>query len=185
MKRPAPFDFAGAPRLRPLGLLLAGVAGAALLASSVLAWRAETNNAALAERLKAATAAQAPRAAMSSADRLLLAQARTVMTQLNAPWDDLLAVFEEHSTPKVGLLKLEPDAKAAIVRVTAQSASVEAMVAYVQALEGDPRLVDVILANHQIERDTAGRPVRFMLIAGWRHSVSVAAPPTRVAKATP
>jgi len=186
MKRLPCIDFAEQTRLRPAGTGLVVVASALLLASSALAWRAEKTNSALAERLKDAKSAQAPRMVMSAADRTLLAQARTVASQLNAPWDELLAVFEEHSSPGVGLLKLEPDAKAAIVRVTAQSSNVDSMVAYVEALEGDSRLTEVILANHQVERETAGRPLRFTLVASWRPAAAAGSPPpTRVAKASP
>lgn len=184
MKRLAPFDFAQRRHLPVPGIAFAVVGALLLLASAAAAWRFERDNAMLADHVKAAAAARAPRTAMSTADRLLLAQARTVVSQLNAPWDDLLAVFEEHSTSKVGLLKLEPDAKAALVRVTAQAADVDAMVAYVRALEGDTRLSDVILANHQVDREIAGRPVRFMLVANWRLSVTAGTPPTRVAKAS-
>jgi len=187
MKRVPSIVFLAPHRVRWVGWGLATVATACLAASAYASWRIELDTQAHAARFNQTQALQSPRTALSAADRALLIQARSIASQLNAPWDELLGVFEEHSVPGVGLLKLEPDAKAAIVRVTAQAATAEDMVAYVAALESDARLADVVLANHQIERETAGRPVRFMLVAGWRTAGAAAptAPVMRVAKVSP
>jgi hypothetical protein len=182
VKRLPAIDFLESRRPQWLGWGLIAVAAGLLAASGYGSWRIENDTRSQAARLKLAQAARAPGTAMSAADRLLLAQARSVATQLNAPWDELLAVFEEHSVPSVGLLKLEPDAKAAIVRVTAQAGDADAMVSYVEALESDARLTDVMLVNHQVEREIAGQPVRFTMLASWRPAALAAATVTRVAK---
>jgi hypothetical protein len=187
MKRVPSIIFLSRSRPRRIGWGLAAVAIACLGASACASWRLELDARAHEARLTRAQAAQSPRTTLSAADRALLVQARSISNQLNAPWDELLGVFEDHSVQTVGLLKLEPDARAAIVRVTAQAGTTEDMVAYVAALESDSRLTNVILASHQIERETAGRPVRFMLVAGWRTTGTAAptAPAMRVAKMSP
>ena len=179
--------FVAAPGPRWAGWLMATVAGACLTASALQSWHFEAETRARAARLSTTEAARSPRSSPGSADRALLLQARNIAVQLSAPWDELLGVFEQHTPDAVGLLKLEPDAKAALVRVTAQAATADAMVAYLAALESDARLTDVILASHQVDRDTRGRPLRFTVIAGWRTSgVSVpAAASTRIAKVAP
>ena len=187
MKRLPCIVLLAAPRPRWIGWSLVGIAAACLAASGYASWRVELDTRARSTRLAQAQALLLPRTTLSSVDRALLVQARSISSQLNAPWDELLGVFEEHSVPTVGLLKLEPDAKAAIVRVTAQAATAEDMVAYVASLESDTRLTDVILASHQIERETAGRPVRFTLVASWRTTGAAvqSTPITRVAKVSP
>jgi hypothetical protein len=190
MKRVPSIVFLSPSRPRWAGWVLAAAAAACLGASAYAAWRLELTVREHGARLALAQAAQSPRSTPSAADRALLLQARSISNQLNAPWDQLLGVFEEHSMQTVGLLKLEPDAKAAIVRVTAQAGSAEDMVSYVAALESDNRLADVVLASHQIERDTAGRPLRFMLVASWKTTgatglAAPAAPLTRIAKVSP
>jgi hypothetical protein len=187
MKRVPSLVFLAPHRPRWVGWGLAALAVGGLAASAYASWCVERDTQAQAARLAATRPAQSANPTLSAADSALLVQARHIASQLNAPWDELLGVFEEHSVPGVGLLKLEPDAKAAIVRVTAQAGTADDMIAYVAALESDARLADVILVNHQIERETAGRPVRFMLLAGWRTTGANApvAPVVRVAKVWP
>jgi len=187
MKRIPSIDFLAPPQPRWLGWGLAAAAAVLLATSAYNCWRIEIDTRSRSVRLTQAQAKQSPRAALSSADRALLVQARNIASQLNAPWDELLGVFEDRSMPTVGLLKLEPDAKAALVRVTAQAGTAEDMVSYVAALESDNRLAEVILASHQIERETAGRPVRFTLVASWRPAGpgATTVPVTRVAKVSP
>lgn len=91
-----------------------------------------------------------------------------------APGADLLATFEEHGSNDIGLLKLEPDAKAGLVRVTGQARNTAALFAYLRELEADPRLMHVALTTQQSERDTPGQPLRFVIQAGWRTTASAA-----------
>lgn len=182
MKRVPSIDFCHRPSQPWWGWGLAATALALLAASGHGVWLAQQQLQAEHGRLQLAQAAQAPKAALSAADRMLLAQARSVAGQLNAPWDQLLAVFEEHSMPRVGLLKLEPDAKTALVKVTGQSGDTDALIVYVAALEADPRLAEVLLVAHQVERDAAGQPVRFVLSAGWRLTPVATPLPARLAK---
>ena len=105
---------------------------------------------------------------LSEAERVRLTQAARVAGELRAPWGDLLATFEEHGQGDIGLLKLEPDAKAGVVRITGQARDAKSLFAYLHELEADVRLVRVALTTQQLERETPGQPLRFVIQAGWR-----------------
>lgn len=170
MKTLPRLDFlAGAPRPWA-GVALAMLATALLGAASVSAWHADRDNRAELARLneQAARRLPPPPRKLSEAERVRHAQAARVAAELRAPWSDLLATFEEHGHNDVGLLKLEPDAKAGIVRITGQARSTQALFAYLRELEADPRLVQVALTTQQAERETPGQPLRFVIQAGWR-----------------
>jgi len=163
-------DFLARPPRPWAGLVLAGVAALALLSIGVTSWQLEQGNrqelAQINER--AARLLPPPPRKLSEAERVRLALVTRVAGELRAPWADLLATFEEHGQSDIGLLKLEPDAKAGVVRVTGQARNTKALFAYLRELETDTRLVQVALTTHQAERDTPGQPLRFTIQAGWR-----------------
>jgi hypothetical protein len=172
MKRLPRIDFLRPPPRPWAGLLLAGAAVAWLATAGWRGWELDRSNheqgTLLAQR-SVALAPPAPRRP-TEAERVRYAQASAVAGELGAPWTDLLAAFEEHGSGDVGLLKLEPDARAGLVRVTGQVRNTRALFAYLRALEADARLDRVVLTNHQIERTTPGMPLRFTLQAGWRRA---------------
>ena len=163
-------DFLQQGRLPWLGAALLLVAAVLL---GVAGWqvseldRDNRDTATLLARRAVALAPVPPRKP-TEAERVRFAQASAVAGELGAPWSELLSAFEEHGSGDVGLLKLEPDARAGQVRVTGQVRNTRALFAYLRALESDPRLGSVVLTNHQLERDVPGRPLRFTLQAGWR-----------------
>ncbi|WP_341888615.1 PilN domain-containing protein [Variovorax sp. YR752] len=170
MKRLPQLDFlAAAPRPWP-GIALAAVAAVLLLVSALSAWRIEQDNRQALAQLNERAARLLPPAPrkLSEAERVRHAQAARVAAELRAPWAELLATFEQHGHTDIGLLKLEPDAKAGVVRVTGQARSTAALFAYLRELEADPRLAQVALTTHQTERETPGQPLRFVIQAGWR-----------------
>lgn len=176
MKTVAQLDFlAGAPRPWP-GISLLALAALLLGAAAFSAWRLEQDNRAALARLNEQAARLLPPAPrkLSEAERVRLAQAVRVAGELRAPWGDLLSTFEEHGRGDIGLLKLEPDAKAGVVRVTGQARDAKALFAYLHELEGDARLVRVALTTQQLERETPGQPLRFVIQAGWRAAPAVA-----------
>lgn len=176
MKPLARLDFmARAPRPW-VGVALCAAAAGLLLAVAASAWQMERDNR---DRLavvneRAARLLPPPPRKLTEAERVRLAQATRVAGELRAPWADLLATFEEHGKNDIGLLKLEPDAKAGIVRVTGQARNTTALFAYLRELEADSRLTQVALTTHQSERETPGQPLRFVIQAGWRTTTSVA-----------
>ena len=171
MKTVPQIDFIGPVRRPWLGVLLALAAAAWLAMLGWQGWALEHDNreaAALLARRSVALAPPPPRK-LTESERVRFAQANAVASELGAPWSALLGAFEEHGSGDVGLLKLEPDARAGLVRVTGQARNTRALFGYVRALGSDPRLERVVLTNHQLERTTPGMPLRFTLQAGWRH----------------
>ena len=170
MKPLARLDFmARAPRPWA-GLVLCIAAAGLLVTAAASAWQLERDNR---DRLalvneRAARLLPPPPRKLTEAERVRLAQATRVAGELRAPWADLLATFEEHGKSDIGLLKLEPDAKAGIVRVTGQARNTAALFAYLRELEADARLTQVALTTQQSERETPGQPLRFVIQAGWR-----------------
>lgn len=85
---------------------------------------------------------------------------------LSTPWADLLAALE--ATPaNVALLAVEPSAAKRNISITAEAASTEDMLAYLQALQKDNRLSDALLTSHQMQTQAPGTPVRFQIQASW------------------
>lgn len=104
----------------------------------------------------------------SPAERRRQAQSRRLLQQLDAPWNELFALLEQHADPQVGLLRIEPDAASGQIRLMAMCKDLGVMAAWLRRLEQDPRLSDVQIVQHQIEELAPGRPVRFNLLARWR-----------------
>jgi hypothetical protein len=168
-------QLAGRPARPWAGLVLAALALPGLLLQLAALRQAQQAQAQARHDLQTTRAATTTAARPASeADKRQLAQARQLLAQLQAPWFELMAAFEQHTRDDIGLLRLEPDARAMRVRVVAQARDQAAMLAYLQALEADPRLSDVLLLNHQLEADQPGRPVRFALQAGWRRAAGAA-----------
>jgi Tfp pilus assembly protein PilN len=169
-------DFLAPPPRPWAGFGLVLLACALLAAAANASWQVELRNRQDSARLEQRLARLQPPAPrkLSEAERLQLAAAARVASELRAPWDDLLATFEEHGQADIGLLKLEPDARARVVRITGQARDARALFAYLRALEADPRLVEVSLTTQQAENDTPGKPLRFTIQAGWRAAPSVA-----------
>ena len=170
MRRPPQLDFlAGAPR--PWGgIALAALAAALATAAGFATWRLDQDNRQALAKLNEQAARLLPPAPrkLTEAERVRLTQAARVAGELRAPWGDLLATFEEHGQGDIGLLKLEPDAKTGLVRITGQARNAAALFAYLRELEAEPRLTRVALTTQQLERETPGQPLRFVIQAGWR-----------------
>ncbi len=169
MKRLPPLDFrAGAPRPW-VGLSALGFAAVVLALGAGLSWRQHQVNEEVTARIAQRQAALSPAVRRpSAADRLRVSQSDRVTSELRAPWSELLATFEAQGRPEVGLLKLEPDARSGIVRVTGHAKDTAALFSYLKALEADARLRDVALVSHELDKDTPGQPLRFVMQAAWR-----------------
>lgn len=170
MKPLAPVDFLGRAPRPWAGVLLATLAALLLAATGWSCWQLEQERRSESTRLaqRAARLLPPPPRKLTEAERVRQAQVEKVTDDLRAPWAELLAAFEDHGRADIGLLKLEPDARAGVVRVTGQARDAKSLFAYLLALESDPRLAEVALTTHQTERDTPGQPLRFTIQAGWR-----------------
>ncbi|MDP4300544.1 PilN domain-containing protein [Leptothrix discophora] len=165
--------------LAAVGLL---VAGAAALPLWPLRADIEARNQALGAERRASAAADAP-IELSPADRRRQTQARRLLVQLDAPWNELFNLLEQNADSQVGLLRLEPDAASGQIRVMAMARSLGAMAGWLRRLEQDPRLADVQILQHQVEDQLPGRPVRFNLVARWRGAAGGGATPRQSAEA--
>jgi hypothetical protein len=115
------------------------------------------------------TVPRTPEPRQLRADPLELARmqfVRLTSRNLAAPWADLLAALE-NAPSNVALLAVEPSAAKRSVALTAEAASLDDMIKYLQALQGDSRLANVVLVSHQVELQAPGTPVRFQLRASW------------------
>lgn len=129
------------------------------------------------ERLSAAAPTGTASAATVAAPRRDDSRSNELVQRLNAPWGELFALLEQHASPDIGLLQVEPDALTRQVRITALSRDLPGMVAWLRQLQADARLMDVLLLQHQREEQTPGQPVRFSVSARWQALPPRALPP--------
>ncbi|MEY8877062.1 MAG: hypothetical protein AB9M60_11175 [Leptothrix sp. (in: b-proteobacteria)] len=173
MKRLDSLDFLKAHPTPWLGWGLVGVGVLALLAVASPLLSLVPDNQSLASdlanhRQRAIEDTAAASVTLSPVDRRRQLVGRRLMAQLDAPWNNLFNLLEQHADPQVGLLRMDPDAGSGQFRLTALTKDLGTMAAWLRRLELDPRLADVQIVQHQIEDLTPGRPVRFSLVARWR-----------------
>jgi hypothetical protein len=174
ISRPPVIDFTRS-KPRPYGgLLLAALGVAALAYVAVQAQESQALLQAQREGLRSLMG-QSPAAryaaALSPEERRKRSQMEAVANYLAAPWDGLLAAFESRARGKVVIRKLEPDATTGMVRMVGETQSVKSMMDYVQGLESDKRLHEVVLLKHERSQDAAagkGAPIEFTVAAAWR-----------------
>ncbi|MEY2688389.1 MAG: hypothetical protein RL375_2587 [Pseudomonadota bacterium] len=193
--RPPVIDFARSKPRRYGGMLLC-LAGVAVLV--LVGLQAQESQALLqAQReglrtLMAQSPAARANATLSPDERRKRTQMESVANYLAAPWDGLLGAFESRARGKVVMRKLEPDAATGLVRMVGETQTLKSMMDYVQALEGDKRLREVVLLKHERSQDAAAggpAPIEFTVVAAWRAEARTAgttAPsPAAAAGATP
>jgi hypothetical protein len=73
----------------------------------------------------------------------------------------------EKAPSNVALLAVEPSAAKRSLSLTAEAANSAQMLNYIQALQGDNHLSDVILVSHQVQLQAPGAPIRFQVRANW------------------
>ncbi|MEF2267204.1 hypothetical protein V3C40_10445 [Janthinobacterium sp. LS2A] len=96
------------------------------------------------------------------------AAVNAAILQLNLPWRDLQDALASATPPAVALLALEPDARKRVLKITAETTSSDAMVAYVAQLKRQELFgTRVQLLRHEINALDPNRPLRFQLEARW------------------
>ncbi|MGZ9005686.1 MAG: hypothetical protein ACXW20_18075 [Burkholderiales bacterium] len=93
--------------------------------------------------------------------------ADSIAERLTLPWADLFNALEASSSSHVALLALEPGVPKRVLRITAEARNKNDMLAYVNGLNEEQRLVNVHLMDHQLQAQTPGEPVRFSIQASW------------------
>ncbi len=109
----------------------------------------------------------APDSGAQPADPRATKAAAAVARDLQVPWAQMLSALETVQAREVALLAVEPSALRHNIRITAEAKSADAMLNYVEALRGDS-FPEVILASHQVQVQTPGNPVRFVVQVRWR-----------------
>jgi len=163
-------DFAPARRNAPLGwvLLAAGLVLATLAGVQFRAAHAERlahagELSALSGKLLPANAEAAGQAVDPRAAKAAAAVAR----DLRVPWSEMLTALEAVQARDVALLGVEPSPTRHNIRITAEAKTPDAMLNYVDALRGEA-FPEVHLASHQVQAQTPGEPVRFVVQARWK-----------------
>lgn len=166
MKRLKRVDFVGGSTPVPVaGWSLAAVSAVLLGYVGAQVWALQAEGQTLARQV---ASAELTIAAAKAADVPTVVPAGTlVATHGGLPWSDLLAAFDDHADPRIGLMKFEPDASGRL-RLSARARDVQAVAAFVRGLQSDNRLKDVALLAQATDRAVADRPVTFSLLAGWR-----------------
>ncbi len=114
------------------------------------------------------TVPRAPSAAKPDlAEVARMRSVRQIAQTLATPWSDLIASLEEAPQQSVALIAVEPSASKQSLRLTAEARDATAMLAYVAALQADPRLTAVMLVSHQVQSQAPGTPIRFKVQATW------------------
>lgn len=152
-----------------LGLAVAAFAACIALLGQVL-----NSNTSQTQRLAALKARSAtpvakapPKADMSPGEAARARAVRQTAQKLVTPWSEMLASLETAPTKSVALIAVEPSVSKRTVRVTAEARSLTDMLDYLAAMQADTRMSDVVLVSHQIQTQTPGTPVRFLVQAGW------------------
>lgn len=151
-----------------LGAVVALAIGAFELASALATHSRLADTLAAVESRRDAVAAGPSRAAAPDPKELAKARAvRQVSQSLMTPWGDLLESLESVPVQSVAVLSIEPSVSKRSIRITAEARSAQDMLAYLGALQREPRLSAVVLASHQVQVQAPGAPVRFQVRATW------------------
>ncbi|MFM2069179.1 MAG: hypothetical protein RLZZ584_4088 [Pseudomonadota bacterium] len=189
--RPPIIDFTRSKPRRLGGLLLSAVGVVAVALAAMHVKDSQALLSAQREGLRTVQA-QSPAAralaALSPEERRRRQQMEVVANYLAAPWEGLLSAFESRAKGKVVVRKLEPDAATGMVRMVGETQSLKSMMDYVQGLETDKRLHEVVLLKHERSQENnapaapaipgaggesgggagANAPIEFTVVAGWR-----------------
>jgi Tfp pilus assembly protein PilN len=168
-------DFAPNPRrVSRIGMLMLFVAGSALVAGALELSNVVAANARLADTLAAVDArrgtvadASAKTTAPDPGEAARMRAVRQVSQSLMTPWADLLESLESVPVQTVAVLSIEPSVSKHTIRITAEARTAPDMLAYLGALQREPRLSSVVLVSHQVQVQAPGTPVRFQIRAAW------------------
>jgi Tfp pilus assembly protein PilN len=94
-------------------------------------------------------------------------RANAVLVQMNVPWGELFAAVESAQDGSVAVLSVQPDPREQVIGLTGAARNLDAVLAYMQRLETTQRLMDVVLASHEVKIKEPGQPVEFALTARW------------------
>lgn len=85
---------------------------------------------------------------------------RAVARQLNIPWQELFEQLERSTPPQVALVSVEPDGQRGTVRLQAEAKSLDTLLQYAAALQGQGVLGRLNYNKHETNGQDANRPMR-------------------------
>ena len=101
----------------------------------------------------------------AGADVIGLTQARSVLDELDRPWEALFDQLEAARAPEVHLVQLGVDLPFQTVQVVAEAPSLERLLQYSQTLAGNGPVQSVRLTHHEWRNVSVGRVVVASLTA--------------------
>lgn len=97
-----------------------------------------------------------------------LARASDTVRALKLPWSEVFGALEAASSADVSLLALDPQPDKRMLKLHAEARNMEAVLAYLRALAGNPVFLAVNLQSHQVQQADPLHPVRFLVLVEWR-----------------
>lgn len=91
-----------------------------------------------------------------------------VITQINAPWNDLLTALESMKNKDVALISILPNYQKQQLELIGDARNIPALMAYIESLESLSMLDHVTLQKHAVEESHPYQPVEFLIVARWR-----------------
>jgi hypothetical protein len=120
------------------------------------------------QQQKAAPRARSARVREFSQEiRKEIAQANTVLDQINLPWETLFDSIESAATEQIALLSLQPNVANQTLRISGEAKNMSELLDFVEALERELVFENVHLLNYKIKQDNPHRPIIFLLTATW------------------
>ncbi len=96
-----------------------------------------------------------------------IAQANTILDQINLPWETLFDSIESAATEQIALLSLQPNVSSRTLRISGEAKNMAELLDFVEALEREHVFENVHLLNYKIKQDNPHRPIIFLLTAAW------------------
>ncbi len=94
--------------------------------------------------------------------------ASSVLNRLSLPWNDLFkTLVTSNHADKIALLSIQPDSSKHSIKINGEAKDFTALLFYIQQLEQDKTIHNVVLSNHEMGQKTDNNPIRFTLTANW------------------
>lgn len=92
----------------------------------------------------------------------------TAVHQLNVPWRDILDAIELATPRHIALLGIEPDSSRQLVRITGETLSTDAMLAYLDQLNQSTFFSAASMSQHFTDEQDPQKPLRFTMEAYYQ-----------------
>jgi Tfp pilus assembly protein PilN len=138
-------------------------------------WQYQTLQAELDDLQMQSVPARTPKAEkphLSKQDQEVLAlrarDANDVLNELGTDWNGLLDGLEKAAMPGISLLEIKPEASKGSLSIKGEARRLPDILEYARQLETIASFDDVALQEHEVAKEDAQKPVRFVIDARWR-----------------